>query len=129
MDGPFKLQKQVNFLELNPYYVISCHNANVIDEKGKVINNSFLMKDRKKDFTSEELMCGRHLVTQSICFRNVIENFPKEFYKSLNGDTFLVSLLGEHGNSKFQKDINNGSYRLHSGGIWISQREIEKSKD
>ncbi|HPW37667.1 MAG TPA: glycosyltransferase, partial [Syntrophorhabdus sp.] len=34
---PLKLQKQVDFLEANPDYVISYHNAMIVDEDGNII--------------------------------------------------------------------------------------------
>lgn len=123
-----KLEKQVNFLEKNSDYVISCHNASVIDEHGKLLSDSRLSMDRKRDFSSEELMCGRQMLTLSLCFKNVIKEFPKEYFKSYGGDTFLISLLGQFGKSKYQAEIKKGVYRIHSGGVWNSKSEIEKLK-
>jgi len=45
----------VNFLEANPDYVVCYHNAVIIDEAGKLISNSKLSDNLKRDFSSDEL--------------------------------------------------------------------------
>ncbi|MDO6597674.1 glycosyltransferase [Oceanihabitans sp. 2_MG-2023] len=124
-----KLQKQFDFLEHNTDYVLSCHNASVLDENGLVINDSLLEANRQLDFTGEELMIGRHIVTLSMCFRNVIKEFPESFLKCINGDTLLVSMLGEYGGSKFQSELKNGVYRIHAGGVWSAMQESKRIKE
>src|SRR5690554_456442 len=69
---PLKLQKQVDFLEVNPDYVICCHNAKIINENGEHIQDKklpYLTEDR--DYTSFELQQGAFLLTMSLLFRNV----------------------------------------------------------
>lgn len=116
-----KLQKQVDYLEVNPNCVISCHDAFIIDASGKVLSESKLPKVCKRDHSSEELLEGRaFLLTLSWVYRNVLKHYPQECNFVVNFDTFLISLLGKFGGSHFHNDIRPAAYRVHSGGIWSS---------
>jgi glycosyltransferase involved in cell wall biosynthesis len=123
---PLKLQKQVDFLEANPEYVMSGHDAYVVNEKGTQIRDSIFCNFHKIDYTKEQLINSPFLMPLTMCFRNVIKEFPKEFLKVKNGDVFLISVLGQYGMSKFQEDIIPASYRVHSGGVSSMVSELEK---
>ncbi|MDO1501078.1 glycosyltransferase [Winogradskyella maritima] len=122
----YKLQKQVDFLENNEDYVMTCHNSIVVNEKNEILSDSRLSKDRMIDFSSEELKEGRQIITNTMCFRNILSDFPQIFSRVPGGDTFLVALLGEFGKSKFQNEIENSAYRIHGGGLWNSKSNIDK---
>jgi len=124
---PLKLQKQVDFLEANPDYVICCHNAKIINENGEHIQDKklpYLTEDR--DYTSFELQQGAFLLTMSLLFRNVGVVFPKEFNGVLNGDKVLISLLGNYGKGRYIENIIPAVYRVHSGGVWSSLKEFNQ---
>ncbi len=124
---PYKLQKQVDFLEANPEYVVCCHNAKIVDENGVLIQEKKLPKlNQDRDYTSIELQKGAFLLTLSLVFRNVgITSFPSVFNGTLNGDTITISLLGAHGKGRYIEDIQPAVYRVHSGGVW-SLMDIKK---
>ena len=117
---PFKLQKQVDFLEKNHEYVLVHHNAKTINEEGNIINESNLSPANRADLSKEDLQKGKVISTLTICFRNIINDFPNEFYKVPIPDLFLVSLLGKHGKAKYMPEIEPAMYREHSGGVWSS---------
>src|SRR5690554_3161532 len=122
-----KLQKQVDFLEANPDYVICCDNAKIINENGEHIQDKklpYLTEDR--DYTSFELQQGAFLLTMSLLFRNVGVVFPKEFNGVLNGDKVLISLLGNYGKGRYIENIIPAVYRVHSGGVWSSLKEFNQ---
>jgi glycosyltransferase involved in cell wall biosynthesis len=123
-NDPEKLQKQVDFLEHNPEYVISCHDAQVIDEHGTVIEESKLPEAERKDYSAEDLKRGAYVLSVSMCYRNVIKTFPEVVWKMKNGDTLLTVLLGEYGACKFQHEIKPASYRRHTGGVWSMKSVI-----
>lgn len=124
---PTKLQKQVDFLESHPDYVISGHDAFIVDEHGKKINASKLPDIHKRDYTGEELILIKGwILTLSMVFRNVITEYPPEYRNVKNGDTFLTCLLGQYGKSKYHNDIKPAAYRAHAGGIWSLLCEQEK---
>ncbi len=58
----------------------------------------------------------------------MINNYPlvSILFKVLNGDTFVTSLIGHYGHSKYHTDIKPAGYRVHSGGIWSALSEQDK---
>ena len=123
---PYKLQKQVNFLEGNPEYVICYHDALVVDSSGKLVKDSILPDDMKRDFSDEELRRTAWVSTLSMCFKNVIKGFPEEFYKVYSVDKFLTCLLGCYGKGKFIESIEPAVYRVHSDGSFSSLSNNKK---
>ena len=118
---PKKLEKQVTFLERNPEYVISGHDACVIDEKGNVIRQFKLAKSSRRDYSGLEMQTGiADILSLSRVFRRVLKDDEALAERSLvkNGDSFLISLLGQHGASHFHFDIEPAVYRVHPGGVW-----------
>lgn len=122
-----KLNKQVGFLEVNPEYIISCHNAFIIDENNNKINSSKLTSSQMRDFSSEELIkANAFLLTLTWVFRNIVDFNIPEKRKVVNGDTFMISVLGLYGKAKYHDDILPAAYRVHSGGVWSSLNEERK---
>jgi glycosyltransferase involved in cell wall biosynthesis len=123
-----KLQKQINFLEAHPEYVLSCHDAIDVDINGTPVASKRLGDHEKKDCSARELRLGAYILTLTMCYRNVIKSMPEELYTSYNGDLFLTTLLGEFGMCKFQRDIKPAAYRLHPGGMWSLQSQAGRWK-
>ena len=126
---PLKLQKQVDFLEKNKDYIICGHDAKIIDSDGNLIKESKLPNSFKRDAIGSELKKGFWILTLSMVFRNlpIFKNFPKEVFFVSNGDTFLISVLGQFGMSKFMPEVIPASYRVHGGGIWSMKTDQFKS--
>jgi glycosyltransferase involved in cell wall biosynthesis len=123
---PYKLQKQVDFLEANPDYIFTYHNAIEIDEAGNLITESRLPIKCQRDTSSDELKKGFYTLTCTKLYRNIIKEFPKEFFKLLGGDTFSTCMLGQFGKGKYMNDITPSVYRVHSGGIWSQKSRAEQ---
>lgn len=118
---PDKLQIQVDFLEQNPGYVVSGHDAEMRDGHGAVLASSKLPKYCQRDFSSDELEQGDgFLLTLGLVFRNVLLPDCAERSFVRNGDRFLLVLLGAYGGSHYHSDIQPGVYRVHDGGVWSS---------
>jgi len=116
---PNKLQIQVGFLEKNPDYVISGHDAFVIDENGNKIKESELAGKHKRDFSTEDLMlCKARILNLSRVYRNIRKDRPPEEKYVLHGDLFFLTLIGQYGKGKFHHEIKPACYRRHSGGVW-----------
>ena len=116
---PRKLQIQVGFLEANPDYVISCHDAFILDDERRVVSLSKLHDKNKRDLASKELIEIRGwILTLSRVYRNVgIRQEPESRY-ILNGDNFFLTRIGWYGNAKYHAEIRPAGYRQHEGGIW-----------
>lgn len=127
---PYKLQKQVDFLEANPDFVLTSSNAKIIDFEGNLIKENKLDIFENTIYSKDDLKNGAFLLTLTLCFRNkLIKEFPKEFYKVKNSDIFLISILGKYGKGYFSTDIKHSVYRVHSGGVHSSSSTINKMLD
>lgn len=120
---PCKLQKQVDFLDANPDYVITYHDIVGLNEDGTFPVD---MGGAKRDLEAFELQQCTPIYTLTTCFRNVLSDYPKEHYCSRLGDLFLWSMLGNHGKGKYMHDIAPAKYRIHGGGIFSTKSKKEK---
>lgn len=129
-----KLQIQFDFLEKNENFVLSFHNCFKFDSKtGKIIAESYLSDDRKRDFTKNELLTGYHAPTSTLMFRNVpflhTEDLKKFYSSHHNNDLILLSLLSKFGAAKYQDEISNTAFRVHEASIWSSKGEELKFEE
>jgi len=116
---PHKLQIQVDFLEQNPEFVVSGHDAFTVDVNGQVITSKRLPPKHKRNFSGDELVKGiGWLPNMSRLYRNVLTEFPVERTFVKTGDKFALSILGLYGKSKYHEDIEPAAYRVHQGGVW-----------
>ncbi|MEO7975762.1 glycosyltransferase [Flavobacterium sp.] len=98
---PFKLQKQVDFLEANPDYVLCFHQVNILKPDGEIVDD-FITKVPDNYKTIETLArLGNYIHTPSVVFRNIINDYPFEFKNSPIGDFFLYMMLAQHGKLKY----------------------------
>ncbi|MBZ9729062.1 glycosyltransferase family 2 protein [Salegentibacter sp. JZCK2] len=119
---PFKLQKQVDFLKVNPEFVLTYHKFEEKYESSSDQGDRALLEQPEKDLTKEELSGLIYLpLLSSVCFRKCFGELPEEMIQVINVDSFLISLLGNSGKAKFQPEIEASVYRRHSGGIWTKK--------
>ena len=127
-DDVTKLQKQVTYLLNHSDIVVTYHDAISINDKGEIIADTQLESKRGQyDFTASQLQSGMYLPTLTMCFRKVLNELPDEYFRVVNQDTFLISLLGAYGGAKFIEDIRPAKYRVHEGGIWSTLNSLEKN--
>lgn len=121
---PSKLQKQVDFLDHNPDYVICYHDARIVDQAGNIVAESKLPEEDRRDFSSQELMKGAWTLNLSrlarIIPRNAEKEAPAKPLRVLNTDIYWTVLLGKYGKGKYLGDIKPAVYRLQPGSIWSS---------
>lgn len=122
---PMKLQKQVDFLESNPDYVLCYHDFTMLDAGTNRMHSSPLSVFDRKDADAFTLQtCDIWIQTLTICHRNVLHEMEPEHLHVLNGDNFWISLMGGFGKGKWMgDDIQPGVYRQHPGGIWSALNE------
>jgi len=125
---PKKLQKQIDLLEANKEYVLSHHDARIINASGEEQASSKLPDDNKRNFSQYALKKGPFLLTLSLCYRNLIDRYPTNFFSVLNADKFLISLLGGHGKGAYQGDVGPSVYREHGGGMWSAHSSTRQYK-
>lgn len=113
---PLKLQKQVDFLEANPDYVLCFHPIKILRPDG-TIGDDFITKVPENHETIETLArLGNYIHTPSVVFRNVTRSLPFEFRLSPIGDYFLYIILAGYGKLKYLED-KMAVYRYNVGVI------------
>lgn len=125
-EDKLKLQKQVDFLDQNPEYVLTYHDAKCIDESGNNIANVSNCNP-PKELSKIDLQTGNQPLPLTTCYRKIITSLPEEMEKVINGDTFLISILGSYGKGKWL-NISPASYRHHQNGVWSLKNKTEKLK-
>jgi len=114
---PYKLQKQVDFMEKNPDVAITYHDSCKVDADKNIIEPSMLPEGRKRNFSGDELKTGIWILTQTMCFRNVIE-YPENYFRVYNADTFFTSLAGNYGSGAYLGHISPSCYRVNESGVF-----------
>lgn len=110
---PHKLQKQADFLDANPDFVMCVHKVEVQDEAG----NRSCANTEQPDvvYVKDIITRDWFIMTCSITFRNGLVTYPKWFYRVRNGDYALQLLVSHHGLTRYLPEVM-GVYRRHSGG-------------
>lgn len=124
---PYKLQKQVDFLDSNPGHSVCFHLAYRLDH---ATGKKTIQKIRKvkPSYDLSDLLRGNFIPTASIMFRrSFLVDLPDWFSVAPAGDWMLLVLLAQHGKIGF---INQAMsvYRVHDGGIWSGANQLERNK-
>jgi glycosyltransferase involved in cell wall biosynthesis len=120
---PYKLQKQVDFLEANSSYVICCHYTRVINENEKTLYVH--PKPVPLEHSYLDLLSGKQEETKTatLLYRNVPEIhqlFARSwFYNCYAGDK-IFKLFATHstGQKIYVMPEVMSCYRNHWGGVW-----------
>ena len=96
---PHKLQKQVDFLENNPDYVLCFHDIKILKSNGEMADDfiTTLPEQYEERLTLAKKL--NYIHTPSVVFRNILKDELNtiEFYKSPIGDYFLYMTLTKYG--------------------------------
>ena len=112
---PYKLQKQVDFLESNPDFSICFHKAKVIYDEGIQPFYPDINKDTKEVTGMEDILKGNYMHTPTVVFRNNDLTLPEWFETAYPGDWVLHVINATYGKIKFIKE-EMSVYRVHAGG-------------
>jgi len=126
---PYKLQKQVDFLERHPECSLCFHNAEMFYEDGSQPPMNLHPADQKEISTVEDIATGMVPIPCTVLFRNnLLGELPDCFYEVTNADWMLFLLLAEHGNVGYINEVM-AAYRMHGGGIWSRLTSEQRVKD
>jgi len=121
---PYKLQKQVDFLEAHPEYVLCFHQVNVVDQDGKVLEDRIPADIKHYNALSLFHTC---VPTPSMLFRNCLPAFPDEFFKVRSTDAFICGMLSAFGHAA-DLGFVGASYRKHAGGLYNQLSMLNRYK-
>jgi len=114
--SPHKLQKQIDFLDANPNFVICYHNANYLWEDGSKPNSKLCPPMQKKVSTVVDLIYCNFIPTLTVMFRNrLFPEFPSWYHQMAYGDWTLHLLNAQYGKIGYINE-SMAVYRAHSGG-------------
>jgi glycosyltransferase involved in cell wall biosynthesis len=115
--SPYKLQKQVEFLEANPDFAICAGNTVKIYEDGSKEPHRFLYWGRQDDGAIEDVIkLRRFFHTTGVMYRNVFEGVPPRHYRNKwSCDIFIMISHAQFG-KVHHLDEDMAVYRAHAGG-------------
>jgi glycosyltransferase involved in cell wall biosynthesis len=122
-----KLQKQVNFLELNQTYSACFHNVIMKNERSNEKAEWVLHQELAKDtFDTNDVLGPWFIPSLSFVFVNYSDfSLPEWFYNCKYGDLPFMLLLSLKGNFKYINEVM-GVYRLHSTGLTTKDLGYDK---
>lgn len=113
-----KLQKQVDFLEVNTDYSSCFHNVLMKQERNGEDKEWVLHQSLKKErFNTEDVLGPWFIPSLSFVFRNYKDlDLPEWFFNCKYGDLPMMLLLSLRGDIKYINEVM-GVYRLHDTGM------------
>ena len=113
--NPYKLQKQVDFLENNHAFSGSYHDTKVINE---ISGNEYLFRKRLSDFYSTIDTFSKNSIfhTSSFIFRKSALQLPEFLNNIISGDMSLFSIVSSSGNLGYVPGVMS-VYRKNNSGI------------
>ena len=122
---PFKLQKQVGFLEKNPDFNMCFHRANILNGQRLSLQHIPEPYDKTPFYYSDLLKNHNFITTASVVLRNTPLFEIPTWFKEINfGDLALYKLVSQNKKIKCLNDIM-GVYREHEQGLYSGQGLIK----
>lgn len=114
---PYKLQKQVDFMESHPDYVACFHNAVIDYGSSRRLFNSL---NENHYPTTEDIIERKWFIsTQTLLYRNLHLQCPEWGYKVINGDYLNELLLAKEGKFYYMDDVM-AVYRRFGQGVSVT---------
>jgi len=118
---PFKLQKQVDFLEAHQEYVGCFHNTEERYEEGNKASFLYCQFPFAQNVSFAELAYSNLIPTCSALFRNnLFEGFPEWYHQLKMGDWPLHLLNAQFGDFWYLPQVM-AVHRLHINSTWMLQ--------
>lgn len=130
----FKLQKQVDFMELNPEFSLCTHAAYMVNFDRELINETtFRSSTSNKIFCEEEAILGGGglFATNSMFFRRDFVSTVPNFYTITNIEDYPLTILLALCGKIYYIDEFMSAYRTNVIGSWVynlgnSNKKTEK---
>lgn len=126
--NPHKLQKQVDFLESHPDYVMCSHKYQIYEQESNEYVNILpeIENEKGDDFFLTDLIVGKWLVQPlcMMCRKSALEDKRLERYKYMIDTVFIYNLLTQ--GKAFCLSDTMGVYRVQNRGIWSGKSLNEK---
>jgi glycosyltransferase involved in cell wall biosynthesis len=113
---PNKLQKQVDYMELNESCSVCFHNATIKVMHKKNKTKTFCNLSNTKFYTKEIISLNWFVPTPSIVFRKSMLITPNWYWKIYNGDLAMLLLLSTKGYLYYINE-KMAVYRRHNSNI------------
>ena len=122
---PYKLQKQVDFLEKNPEYSMCFHPAEVVYESEKKVDYELYVDLEERDYSASEILYKWTVPTASVMFRQkFIKNIIRD-KRFMFGDIVLFLSMTQCGKIFCLKDNMSVYRRVDSGMMMTFKRNID----
>jgi glycosyltransferase involved in cell wall biosynthesis len=125
---PYKLQKQVDFLETNPDFVICFHNCLEMHEDKSKPDFLYCQPEQKEISNQEDLLQNLNFIpTCSAVFKKEkLTTLPDWFFNLSMGDWILHILNAQYGKIKYINEVMC-VHRIHSGGLWSGNDAVKNN--
>lgn len=127
--NPFKLEKQISFLEAHGEYIGTAHNVRCVDWDGKLLHRDFCLYPIYETHIYGIENAERYEMaaqSASLVYRNIYSNWSEEEYNDFflscgNGDVKVNVLLGVIGDIYFFREIMADHRRIFTGESWTAK--------
>lgn len=120
---PYKLQKQIEYMESNANCSLCTHAVDIIDEQSEEIMNIIRPKNSDSRIDSKEFIAGGGMFigTNSIVYRKkLMDNPPDWYFDAPVGDYPLQIFLAINGEAYYM-DESMATYRASVPGSWSNR--------
>lgn len=123
---PYKLQKQVSFLETHPDYSLCFHRVKILIHQTGELKDDFITRDIVGESTIQDLITGNYIHTPSVVYRKNSTMVAKSerIGHCFPGDYILWILLGECG--RIYKLGDTMAVYRYGSGIWSVGRTFSR---
>lgn len=118
---PFKLQKQVDYLETHPTAAGCFTGCDIVDDEGRKINpRPFWNNHYQREYSQQDCIASltSSYSTATLLWRkSVIKSGMPDYFLMAGSDFLLDVVITQYGTLDYIPEVT-ASYRIHDGGIW-----------